>query len=140
LDALPLTANGKLDTNALPKPERNSEFGYQPPRTSAESLLCRLFSDLTGATRVGVHDDFFRLGGHSLLVMLLIAHIQRETGREISVRSLFQHPTPAELGKILDGPLPTIGGELAQRTCRETVFLVPGQGGEDPRLARFMLG
>ena len=140
LDALPLTANGKLDTNALPKPEWNSEFGYQPPRTSAESLLCRLFSDLTGATRVGVHDDFFRLGGHSLLVMLLIAHVQRETGREISVRSLFQHPTPAELSKILDGPLPSIDGELAQRTCRETVFLVPGQGGEDPRLARFMLG
>jgi amino acid adenylation domain-containing protein len=140
LDALPLTANDKLDTNALPEPEWNSEFGYQPPRTSTESLLCRLFSDLTGATRVGVHDDFFRLGGHSLLVMLLIAHIQRETGHEISVRSLFQHPTPAELGKILDGPLPIIGGQPGQRMCRETVFLVPGQGGEDPRLARFMLG
>ena len=103
LEQLPLTANGKLDRKALPNPEgASSQTAYRAPSTEYEILLCSLFSELTGTTPVGVDDSFFAIGGHSLLAMRLIASIRENQGRSLSLRHLFNHPTPAGLANIIE--------------------------------------
>jgi acyl-coenzyme A synthetase/AMP-(fatty) acid ligase len=101
LDALPLTPNGKLDRRALPAPDIAGEAAYRAPRDAREALICRHFAELTGATEVGLDDNFFALGGHSLLAMRLLARLHQETGLGLPLRTLFQHPTPEVLAQAL---------------------------------------
>jgi acyl-coenzyme A synthetase/AMP-(fatty) acid ligase len=102
VDHLPLTANGKLDRKALPEPQLQGDAEhYRAPSSAQESLLCRLFSELTGTALVGVDDSFFSIGGHSLLAMRLIARLRQETGCQVPLRLLFTHPTAAGLAPHL---------------------------------------
>jgi acyl carrier protein len=102
IDYLPLTANGKLDRKALPEPELQGDAQrYRAPSSTQESLLCRLFSELTGTELVGIDDSFFSIGGHSLLAMRLIARLRQETGCQVPLRLLFTHPTAAGLAPHL---------------------------------------
>jgi amino acid adenylation domain-containing protein len=97
LDRLPLTPNGKLDRAALPAPEWNAGADYLAPRNPLETILAGLFAELLGINRVGVNDNFFEAGGHSLLAMRLVSHVRAALGVSLPVRVIFMSPTIAEL-------------------------------------------
>jgi acyl carrier protein len=97
LDSFPLTPNGKVDRAALPEPRWGSAREYVAPRDETEARLCELWSEVLGVERVGAHDSFFDLGGHSLTATQLISRVRESLGREITFRTLVQAPTVAEL-------------------------------------------
>ena len=98
LEAMPLTANGKLDRHALPAPDvMLAAREYEPPQGPIEEMLAALWQDLLRVPRAGRHGNFFELGGHSLLVVQLIHRLQSETPYRVAVRDLFQHPSLLEL-------------------------------------------
>ncbi|HYK20985.1 MAG TPA: non-ribosomal peptide synthetase, partial [Pyrinomonadaceae bacterium] len=107
LDALPLTATGKVDRNSLPAPEQaRPELGqaYVAPRTALEQVLCGVFSEVLQIEPVGVHDNFFELGGHSLLVTQVSSRVRLAFQMELPLRRLFESPTVEGLAAaILDG-------------------------------------
>jgi acyl-coenzyme A synthetase/AMP-(fatty) acid ligase len=91
LDALPLTANGKIDRRALPAPDqrrRELEETYVAPRSPLEELLAKVWQEVLGVERVSVYDNFFNIGGHSLLSMRVIASVEKRTGWRIYPRDL----------------------------------------------------
>ncbi|WP_258037076.1 phosphopantetheine-binding protein, partial [Streptomyces sp. SM14] len=97
LEAMPLTANGKLDRAALPEPTTTATDG-RTPRTPLETTLTTLFTTtLTTPHPLTIDDNFFDHGGHSLLAARLTNHIRTHTGTHLTIRDIFHHPTPATL-------------------------------------------
>ncbi len=104
LDALPLTAQGKVDRKALPEPSGGVEAGtYVPPRNFAEETLVAVWSQVLEIDPIGIHDGFFALGGDSIRSIQVLA-LARERGLEISLQQLFQHQTIAELAAVAGRP------------------------------------
>ncbi|WP_338927323.1 non-ribosomal peptide synthase/polyketide synthase (plasmid) [Mycetohabitans endofungorum] len=101
LDALPLTPNGKLDRRALPEPDADAlaHHAYEAPQGELETTLATIWAQLLGVERVGRHDNFFALGGHSLLVVRLIKRVRTVLGVDIAIRTLFEAPTLAGLAR-----------------------------------------
>jgi amino acid adenylation domain-containing protein len=101
LATLPTLPNGKIDTSALPEPAWTGPAGSGAPSTPHQELLCTLFAEVLGLPRVGVNDDFFDIGGHSLAAVRLIGRIRAALGLSVSPRTLFLAPTPARLADEL---------------------------------------
>jgi acyl carrier protein len=100
LDALPLTPNGKVDRTALPAPESSNTLQDEAstgPRTNTEQLVAEILGELLDLKEIGLDDNFFLLGGHSLLGAQLIARLRDAFGVNIALRSLFEAPTVAAL-------------------------------------------
>jgi amino acid adenylation domain-containing protein len=107
LDTLPLTPNGKLDRKALPAPvlARDASTELVAPRTDTERLLAAIWAEVLGVQTLGIDDDFFDLGGHSMLATQVVARIRKEGGdtRQVGVMDLFTHRTIRELGSFMAG-------------------------------------
>ncbi|HEY6350740.1 MAG TPA: amino acid adenylation domain-containing protein, partial [Candidatus Angelobacter sp.] len=119
LEQLPLTANGKVDRQALPQPEKvrmKADREFKGPRTEAEKTLCEIWAKVLGLERVGVDDNFFELGGDSILSVQIVSRA-RESGLQLSVQQMFQYQTVAELAAEVQpvsagsylAPAPVIG-------------------------------
>ena len=103
LPALPLTPNGKVDRKALPAPEgRGMEEGYVPPGTPTEELLAGIWAEVLRQERVGRQDNFFALGGHSLVAIQVVSRVRDTFGVELPVRCVFESPTVAELSAAVE--------------------------------------
>lgn len=98
---IPLTTSGKLDKRALPTPDALTERAFRLPVTPTERRMCAIYSHLFGKERVGLDDSFFELGGHSLLAARLVAQIRAQFGIDLTVRAVFDRPTPAGLAEQL---------------------------------------
>ena len=121
LDALPLTANGKVDTRALPVPEYQDGDRYRAPATLTEEIVAGIYAQVLGVERVGVEDSFFDLGGDSLSAMRVIAAINSGLDAGLGVRTLFEAPTVAQLApRVVEG-----GGGLAPVVAGERPAVVP---------------
>ncbi|WP_237546667.1 non-ribosomal peptide synthetase, partial [Streptomyces sp. SID161] len=101
---LPLTANGKVDRRRLPAPDWSAggEAAHRAPRTATEHVLAGIWAELLGVARVGVDDNFFMLGGDSILSIQVVSRA-RAAGLTLTPRDLFRHPTVAELAAAADG-------------------------------------
>lgn len=100
LEAMPLTPNGKRDKKALPNPElKRTALAFRAPITEEEKLICRIFGELLKQDQVGLDDNFFQIGGNSLIAMQFIARLRQETGIDIPLRELFERPSPCALAQ-----------------------------------------
>jgi amino acid adenylation domain-containing protein len=128
LDALPLTPNGKVDRKALPAPEKVGGLGscdWVAPRTPIEMELVRILSDVLKATRLGVHDDFFDLGGDSLMATEAILRMRKAFAVDLPLRSLFEAPTVAQMALLIrPQPVASTNGKTSPTTR-------PRLGGEE---------
>ncbi|MAE65560.1 MAG: non-ribosomal peptide synthetase [Phycisphaeraceae bacterium] len=124
LDELPLTPSGKVDRRALPAPQVTEMVTteYQAPRTPSEQRIVALWQQVLEVDRIGVHDSFFELGGHSLRATQVLSRVRVAFGVELSVRDVFQHPTPARLATLIearrDGPEPIAAAPAITRQPR----------------------
>ena len=107
LPALPVTANGKIDRQALPEPGTDRPelpHPFVPPGTAQERLLCAVWEELLGIRSVGIHDNFFELGGNSLLALRMVARLKDGHGLHVPVLWLFQRPSVAGIADWLAAP------------------------------------
>jgi len=103
LKSLPLTANGKVDRNALPAPEKSAaERPYLPPRTASEQTVADTWKEVLRLERIGAEDNFFDLGGHSLLLTQVVSRLRKVFKRELPIRWFFEVPTVAGLAGRID--------------------------------------
>ncbi|MGW2601539.1 amino acid adenylation domain-containing protein [Streptomyces klenkii] len=109
LDGMPLTVNGKVDRRALPEPRR-VPARIREPRTPAELAVCETYADVLGLERVGIDDNFFDLGGHSLIAARLLQRLRGLFGPAVTLDQVMQRATPAALAAVLTPvPAPAAG-------------------------------
>ena len=131
LDALPVTPNGKVDRKALPIPESNlrREAGYVEPHTPSECVLASIWCEVLGVDRVSVDDNFFDIGGHSLIAITTIVKFKEQTGRSLDPRNYYQQ-TLGQLAASVDD-----GNERTPRTENSSALeLEPFYFGDTKRM------
>jgi amino acid adenylation domain-containing protein len=130
---LPLNANGKLDREALPAPE-NCEMlpddSYVPPHTVLEAKLSAVVAELLGVDRVGINDNFFLIGGHSLFGTQLIARIRDNFGVDLPLRNVFESPTTAQLAQQIETVIATKIGAMTADEVQHALEQPNYRGGQ----------
>ncbi|WP_406617652.1 amino acid adenylation domain-containing protein [Bacillus velezensis] len=103
MDNMPLTVNGKIDRRALPRPDisQMSETKYEAPTNETEKKLSEIWEAVLGRERVGIDENFFEIGGHSLKASMLISRIRKTFGTDIKVKELFEQPTIKQLSRLI---------------------------------------
>ncbi len=117
LEQLPRTLSGKIDRQALPALEERAtpaagEAAVEGPRNAIEKTVAEIFAEVLGLEQVGIHDNFFERGGHSLLVIQVLARVQQAYEIELPLGSLFEAPTVAGLASLVENHQPATGGGL----------------------------
>lgn len=136
IDALPVTANGKLDRAALPTPDDSRPelaTAYEPPADDVERRICALFGALLDIATVGRHDNFFELGGNSLLATQLRDRLSQDVASDrpqpLAATLVFRHPTPAALARALDADAEDA---VAVERCAGPAAIHPASEGHEP--------
>jgi amino acid adenylation domain-containing protein len=134
LPDLPLTTNGKLDRAALPPPDASNTLpneNYLSPRTVLEESLSALVANLLGVTQVGVNDNFFLIGGHSLFATQLIARIRDTCGVDLPLRSVFESPTAALLAREIESLMVTKLNTMSDEEVQRALEQAGSRGGKE---------
>ncbi len=118
LDALPLTAHGKLDRRRLPAPELAAETGEEGPLTPTEELIAGIWSGILGVPQVSRSANFFELGGHSLLATQVVSRLRAATGAEVTLREMFEAPTVTGLAAAVAASLSKGASSMAAPPIR----------------------
>jgi acyl carrier protein len=121
LESMPLTASGKIDRKALPAPDWKPQAAHVAPRTPVEEKLAAIWAEVLEIDRVSVHDNFFEIGGHSLLVTQVVSRLRGGLGVEIPLRTVFEVPTVAGLAERIEAVL------WARDAAREPVGVGAGE-------------
>ncbi|MBR5773426.1 MAG: amino acid adenylation domain-containing protein, partial [Clostridia bacterium] len=103
IKAIPVTKNGKLDKRALPELVGSSDSEYIAPRSETEEIVCAAFAEILGVEKVGIRDNFFEMGGHSLRATRLVNAIEAKIGHRVALKDVFVSPTPEKLAQIITG-------------------------------------
>ncbi|HEX4458704.1 MAG TPA: amino acid adenylation domain-containing protein [Polyangia bacterium] len=119
LPSLPLTSNGKLDRAALPDPDSIAAAPYVPPASDVERTVAAIWQEVLGVAKVGLHDNFFDLGGHSLLTVRVHEKLTQAFARPFSMVELFRHPTVDALSRYIAGTDATAGADAAGQAERQ---------------------
>ncbi len=142
LDALPLTDNGKIDYRALPEPDTSrsqSEEQYIAPRNIIELQLAETWEEILGVKAIGINDDFFDLGGHSLLSVRLLSRMDKEHGIRIPLANFFRGPTIAQTARTIlqqeeSSTPPALLIPIQPLGSKRPFFFVAGGGGSEAEL------
>ncbi len=104
MPALPLTPNGKIDKKALPAPDASSllKQSYLAPRNETEEKLVQIWKDVLKIENIGIRDNFFEIGGHSLLAIRMVSAIRKAMQADVKIKEIFSHPTIEDLAQILE--------------------------------------
>jgi len=134
LEKFPVSESGKINRKELPTPNISSIQAQESalPRNELEILIARIWTDNLGIASIGIHDNFFDLGGHSLTAVKVIVQIKKESGKYLPLVSLFNNPTIAELALLLDNEANNISFEslvpLKPTGTRSPLYMVHGLG------------
>jgi acyl carrier protein len=133
LEQLPLTSNGKVDPGQLPEPDWNEPApgqGYEKPRNPVELQLVEIWQELLDLKRVGIHDNFFALGGNSLLALQMFERIETKLHVKLPLQSLLTSPTLAEIGSLVSqsvgAPAHMTIAALRKGDDTPAIFMIPG--------------
>ncbi len=128
LEELPLTPNGKLDRKALPvpvAPHADEAEVFTAPRSLTEEALKEIWAQVLGREQISIHDSFFEIGGHSLLITRIISRVRDVFQVELALRSLFEKPTIAELAEYIDA-------SRTQAPSRSSLVKIQGGNAKQP--------
>ncbi|MEU8542175.1 amino acid adenylation domain-containing protein [Streptomyces sp. NPDC048717] len=129
LDAFPLTPNGKVDRRALPEPDRMRDYAelhYVAPEGPVQESLAGIWADLLGIEKVGVLDNFFTLGGHSLVATRLVSRVRHAFGVELRLQDVFGKPTITALGEEVERLLAERVDSMTEEEVRELLERLGG--------------
>ncbi|WP_426575526.1 amino acid adenylation domain-containing protein (plasmid) [Xenorhabdus stockiae] len=130
IEAIPLTLNGKVDRKALPEPVFGDRESYVAPRNALETQLCAIWQAVLGLEQISIHDNFFRIGGDSIVSIQLVSKL-RQAGFSLQVKTIFEAPTVAQLAPLLMQTVSTteviaeqgvLNGEFALLPVQQTFF------------------
>jgi acyl carrier protein len=139
MEALPLLSNGKVDRNALPAPDHarpEIEDAFAAPRTPIEEMMAAIWSQLLRLEKVGIHDNFFNIGGHSLLAAQVVGRVRNTFNVDLPLRVFFETPTVAGLAAYIariqveeadDATLSAALAELSQLSEEEMEAMLTAQ-------------
>jgi amino acid adenylation domain-containing protein len=135
LERMPLTSNGKIDRSSLPEPTAENiqpAQDFTAPSTETEKTLAALWCDLLKIKSIGRRDNFFDLGGHSLLVIRAVSRVRKTFGVDVQLRNLFERPTVAELAEVIDGMRSVADTPSVSEQSKEEILQFHARGDRPP--------